>query len=79
MHTTINIPLVDTQCPDGQTEKTCRVRKCLREESELFHETVNENVFSLAQPYLDGRVKYEFSFAKLVKECEICKRENRQR
>lgn len=73
MYSNINIQFICAECPKGMNKQNCPAREYIHTESELFHESVNENVITLAKPYLAARADYEKALADIAAMCENCK------
>ncbi len=76
MYTNLNLQLICTECPKGMNEQNCPVRKCIKDESGLFNQSINENVITLAKPYNDARGKYEGVLSAIFEMCNDCKKTN---
>lgn len=77
MYTNINLQLVCTECPKGMTKQNCPVRQYIADEPELFHESVNENLVTLARAYDSARGKYEGALFDISQLCKQCKEKAR--
>lgn len=73
MHNILNLQLVCENCPEGMNKQNCPVRQYVVKNTELFNQTTNENVITLAQKYTDIPGKYERALFNIFKMCQECK------
>ena len=73
MYTDINLQICSTECPKGMNKSNCLVRQYMTGKPELFNESMNENLFKLAQEYNSARGKYEGALSDIFQLCKQCK------
>ena len=73
MYNIINLQLICTDCPNGMNKQNCPARKYIEKKSDLFNQTVNEDLVTMAQNYTDVPGKYERALFNIFKTCQECK------
>lgn len=77
MHNVFNLQLICTECPRGMTKQNCPVFKYIADNQNLFTQSINENLITLAKPYGDAQGKYEGALMDIFNLCKQCKEEQR--
>ena len=72
MHNVLNLQLVCTDCPDGMNKQNCPARQYVVKKSDLFNQTVNEDLIAMAQKYTDVPGKYERALFNILRICQEC-------
>lgn len=72
MHNTLNLQLINADCPKDKDKNNCPARQYIANLPELFVISMNENMFTLARPYGDARGKYEGALFDIFQICQKC-------
>ena len=72
MYNNINVQLVSKLCPNGMSKQNCPARQYVVSKPDLFNQSSNEDLVTLAKPFKDNRDAYTNAFLTIVEKCEQC-------
>ena len=77
MHTILNLQLLCVNCPAKMTIQQCPAFNYILSKPELFNQSVNEHLITMAKPFDEESEKYTEAFLNIFTECKQCQNQGR--
>ena len=74
MYNNINVQLVSELCLNGMDKQNCPARQYIVSRSDLFNQSSNEDLVTLAKSFKDNCDAYTNAFLTIVEKCEQCRK-----